>query len=92
MRCPAKKVSSCARARELLEAEKNIEKPQDKRAQITKRNRRMNEIEKKENKLILYKDEEGKLSVNTLFADEELDKDVVVRKFRHTTQHGAIEG
>ena len=77
----------------------------------------------KENKLILYKDEEGKLSVNTLFADEdvwltqaqlveiyqssksnisehltnifsdkELDKYVVVRKFRTTTPHGAIEG
>ena len=70
----------------------------------------------KENKLILSKDEEGKLSVNTLFADEdvwltqaqlveiyqssksnisehltnifsdkELDKEVVVRKFRTTT-------
>ena len=26
----------------------------------------------KENKLILYKDEEGKLSVNTLFADEDV--------------------
>ena len=77
----------------------------------------------KENKLILYKDEEGKVSVNTRFAnedvwltqaqlveiyqssksnisehlknifeDKELDKDVVVRKFRTTTQHGAIEG
>ena len=77
----------------------------------------------KENKLILYKDEEGKVSVNTRFADEdvwltqaqlveiyqssksnisehlknifedkELDKEVVVRKFRTTTQHGAIEG
>ena len=77
----------------------------------------------KENKLILYKDDEGKLIVNTLFADEdvwltqaqlveiyqssksnisehlknifedkELDKEVVVRKFRTTTQHGAIEG
>ena len=29
-------------------------------------------MEKKENKLILYKDEEGKLSVNTLFADEDV--------------------
>ncbi len=78
---------------------------------------------KKENKLVLYKDDEGKLSINTLFADEdvwltqaqlvesykssksnisehlknifndnELDKEVVVRKFRTTTQHGAIEG
>ncbi len=77
----------------------------------------------KENKLILYKDEEGKVSVNTRFADEdvwltqaqlveiyqssksnisehlknifedkELDKELVVRKFRTTTQHGAIEG
>ena len=73
----------------------------------------------KENKLILYKDEEGKLSVNTLFADEdvwltqaqlveiyqssksnisehltnifadkELDKDSVVRKFRTTAADG----
>ena len=77
----------------------------------------------KENKIILYKDNEGKLSVNTLFADEdvwltqaqlveiyqssksnisehltnifadkELDKEVVVRKFRTTIPHGAIEG
>jgi len=77
----------------------------------------------KENKLILYKDDEGKVSVNTRFADEdvwltqaqlveiyqssksnisehikhifedkELDETVVVRKFRTTTQHGAIEG
>lgn len=77
----------------------------------------------KENKLILYKDEEGRVSVNTRFADEdvwltqaqlveiyqssksnisenikhifedkELDEKVVVRKFRTTTQHGAIEG
>ena len=77
----------------------------------------------KENKLILYKDDEGRVSVNTRFADEdvwltqaqlveiyqssksnisehikhifedkELDETVVVRKFRTTTQHGAIEG
>jgi hypothetical protein len=77
----------------------------------------------KENKLILYKDDEGKVSVNTRFADEdvwltqaqlveiyqssksnisehikhifadkELDPELVVRKFRTTTQHGAIEG
>ena len=76
----------------------------------------------RENKLILYKDEEGRVSMNTRFADEdvwltqaqlveiyqssksnisehlknifedkELDKDVVVRRFRTTTQHGAIE-
>ena len=80
-------------------------------------------MSQKENKLILYKDDEGKLSVNTLFADEdvwltqaqlveiyqssksnisehlkniledkELDQDSVVRKFRTTTQHRAIEG
>ena len=73
----------------------------------------------KENKIILYKDEEGKLSVNTLFSDEdvwltqaqlveiyqssksnisehlanifadkELDKDSVVRKFRTTAADG----
>ena len=29
-------------------------------------------MKQKENKLILYKDEEGKLSVNTLFADEDV--------------------
>ena len=77
----------------------------------------------KENKLILYKDEEGRVSVNTRFADEdvwltqaqlvaiyqssksnisehikhifedgELDYELVVRKYRTTTQHGAIEG
>lgn len=77
----------------------------------------------KENKLILYKDDEGRVCVNTRFADEdvwltqaqlveiyqssksnisehikhifedkELDETVVVRKFRTTTQHGAIEG
>ena len=74
-------------------------------------------MSQKENKLILYKDDEWKLSVNTLFADEdvwltqaqlveiykssksnisehlrnifkdnELDKEVEVRKFRTTTQ------
>ena len=77
----------------------------------------------KENKLILYKDDEGRVSVNVRFADEdvwltqaqlveiyqssksnvsehikhifedgELNKEVVVRKFRTNTQHGAIEG
>ena len=77
----------------------------------------------KENKLLLYKDDEGRVSVNVRFADEdvwltqaqlveiyqssksnvsehikhifedgELDKNVVVRKFRTTTQHGALEG
>ena len=76
-------------------------------------------MSQKENKLILYKDDEGKLSVNTLFADEdvwltqaqlvevyqssksnisehltnifadkELDKDSVVRKFRTTQIKG----
>ena len=76
-------------------------------------------MSQKENKLILYKDDEGKLSVNTLFADEdvwltqaqlveiykssksnisehlrnifndnELDKEVVVRKFRTTAADG----
>ena len=29
-------------------------------------------MSQKENKLILYKDNEGKLSVNTLFADEDV--------------------
>ena len=77
----------------------------------------------KENKLILYKDEEGKVNVNVRFADEdvwltqaqlveiyqtsksnvsehikhifedgELEQKLVVRNFRTTTQHGAIEG
>ena len=77
----------------------------------------------KDNKLILYKDIEGQVSMNVVYADEdlwltqaqlveiyqssksnvsehltnifkdnELDKEVVVRKFRTTTPHGAIEG
>ncbi len=85
-------------------------------------NKNVNDMDK-ENKVILYKDEEGRVSVNTRFADEdvwltqaqlveiyqssksnisehltnifadkELDKEVVVRKFRTTTPHGAIEG
>ena len=29
-------------------------------------------MDKKENKLILYKDEEGRVSVNTRFADEDV--------------------
>ncbi|MBQ4194654.1 MAG: hypothetical protein II622_00970, partial [Thermoguttaceae bacterium] len=34
--------------------------------------RKINDMpNKKENKLVLYKDDEGKLSVNTLFADED---------------------
>jgi len=76
-----------------------------------------------DNKLILYKDDEGRVSVNVRFADEdvwltqaqlveiyqtsksnvsehikhifedkELNSELVVRKFRITTQHGAIEG
>ena len=79
-------------------------------------------MSQKENKLILYKDDEGKLSVNTLFADEdvwltqaqlveiyqssksnisehltnifadnELDKEVVVRKLRTTTALSATK-
>ena len=38
----------------------------------------------KENKLILYRDDEGRVSVNTRFADKELEQDAVVRKFRTT--------
>ena len=76
-----------------------------------------------ENTLILYNDNEGKISVNVRFSDEdvwltqaqlveiyqtiksnvsehlkhifadgELQKELVVRNFRATTQHGAIEG
>ncbi len=30
--------------------------------------------------------------IKNVFTDGELDEKVVVRKFRHTTQHGAIEG
>ena len=82
-------------------------------------NNRLRQMADKENKLILYKDDEGKLIVNTLFADEdvwltqaqlveiyqssksnisehltnifadnELDKDSVVRKFRTTAADG----
>ena len=77
----------------------------------------------KENKLILYKDEEGNVNVNVRFAgedvwltqaqlveiyqtsksnvsehikhifdDKELDRELVVRNFRTTTQHGAMKG
>ena len=76
-----------------------------------------------ENKLILYKDESGKVSVNVRFADEDVwltqaqlteiyqtsksnvsehikcifedgerGREVVVRKFRTTTRHEAIDG
>ena len=38
----------------------------------------------KENKLILYRDDEGRVSVNMRFADKELEQDAVVRKFRTT--------
>lgn len=38
----------------------------------------------KENKLILYKDDEGRVNVNMRFADKELEQDAVVRKFRTT--------
>ena len=106
-------------------AQRNPDSPmssiQDSRAPEERKNRRP--METKENKLIIYKDEEGKLSVNTLFADEdvwltqaqlveiyqssksnisehltnifadkELDKEVVFGKLRTTTPHGAIEG
>jgi len=30
--------------------------------------------------------------INNLFKEEELDEELVCRDFRHTTQHGAIEG
>lgn len=30
--------------------------------------------------------------IKNIFREDELDKDLVCRKFRHTTQHGAIEG
>ncbi|MBR6936602.1 MAG: hypothetical protein IKH63_03370 [Prevotella sp.] len=38
----------------------------------------------KENKLILYRDDEGRVNVNMRFADKELEQDAVVRKFRTT--------
>ena len=38
----------------------------------------------KENKLILYRDDEGRVNVNKRFADKELEQDAVVRKFRTT--------
>ena len=44
----------------------------------------------KENKIILYKDVEGRVTMNVVFADKEVEKDAVVRNFRTTTQHGAI--
>jgi hypothetical protein len=30
--------------------------------------------------------------INNIFKENELDKEMVCRKFRHTTPHGAIEG
>ncbi|MDX1348827.1 MAG: RhuM family protein [Putridiphycobacter sp.] len=30
--------------------------------------------------------------INNIFSEVELEKELVSRKFRHTTQHGAIEG
>ena len=38
----------------------------------------------KENKQILYRDDEGRVSVNMRFADKELEQDAVVRKSRTT--------
>ena len=38
----------------------------------------------KENKLILYRDDEGRVNVNMRIADKELEQDAVVRKFRTT--------
>ena len=38
----------------------------------------------KENKLILYRDDEGRVNVNMRYADKELEQDAVVRKFRTT--------
>ena len=42
----------------------------------------------KENKLILYRDDEGRVNVNMRFADKELEQDAVVRKFRTTNTDG----
>ena len=46
----------------------------------------------KENKLILYKDEEGRSNISehltNIFADKELEQDAVVRKFRTTAADG----
>ena len=47
-------------------------------------------------KLIAELYEKGRSTITehlkNIFSDEELDEKVVCRDFRHTTQHGAIEG
>ena len=42
----------------------------------------------------IYQSSKSNISehLKNIFDDKELDKEVVVRKFRTTTQHGAIEG
>ena len=42
----------------------------------------------------IYQSSKSNISehLTNIFADKELDKEVVVRKFRTTTPHGAIEG
>ena len=41
-----------------------------------------------ENKIILYKDDEGKVNVNVRFADEELDEEATHKKYLLVRQEG----
>ena len=40
--------------------------------------------------ILLYQADDGRLQLDVFFEEDELEKEVVVRKFRITTPHGAI--
>lgn len=46
----------------------------------------------KNQNILIYQNEQGNIKVDVRFEDEELNEKVVVRNFRTTTKHGAIEG
>jgi hypothetical protein len=41
--------------------------------------------------ILIYQNEQGNIKVHVRFEEEELDKKAVVRNFRTTTKHRAIE-
>ncbi|MFA7571954.1 MAG: hypothetical protein WCY75_12005 [Sulfurimonadaceae bacterium] len=41
--------------------------------------------------ILIYQNEQGNIKVDVRFEEEELDKKAVVRNFRTTTKHRAIE-
>ena len=46
----------------------------------------------KNQNILIYQNEQGNIKVDVRFEDEELNEKVVVRNYRTTTKHGAIEG